>query len=78
MIFFRGAVAIVGYALGGSALITFIGLFLVGMLILSIIPIYTPDNSTPGYGESNWSFLFWILKKSFIYFSSIYYSRIYN
>ncbi len=51
--FFRTAAAVVGYALGGSAILTFVGLFIAGMLILSIIPIYVPDNSVAPYGESN-------------------------
>jgi hypothetical protein len=37
------------------------------MLIVSLIPIYSPDNSATGYGESNWNILFW-RKIGLIYF----------
>jgi hypothetical protein len=46
------------------------------MLIISLIPIYSPDNSATGYGESNWNILFWRKIGLIYFFFSIYYYRI--
>lgn len=43
----------IGYTLGGSTAICLVGTFLVGMLIISLIPIYISETSVDGYGESN-------------------------
>jgi hypothetical protein len=43
----------VGYTLAGSGIVVLVGIFIAGMLIISLIPIYSPDNSATGYGESN-------------------------
>ncbi len=42
-----------GFALGGSAIVILVGIFVIAMLIISLIPIYSSDMSVPGYGESN-------------------------
>jgi uncharacterized membrane protein len=42
-----------GYTLAGSGIVVLFGVFIAGMLIVSLIPIYSPDNSATGYGESN-------------------------
>ncbi len=65
-----------GIALGSSgAVILITGLF-IGMLLLSIIPVYISDNSVPGYGESKENFLSKINQISLFVSFSISYSRI--
>jgi hypothetical protein len=65
-----------GIAVGSSGAVILISGLFIGMLLLSIIPIYTPDNSVEGYGESKENFLYKIKQISLFLSFSISYSRI--
>ncbi len=51
--FSRSVPKFVGFSVAGIGILFFIGILAVVMLILSLIPIYSSNNSNSGYGESN-------------------------
>ena len=46
-----------GIALGSSGAVILICTVFIGMLVLSLIPIYSPNNSATGFGEGKSNFL---------------------
>ena len=72
--YYSNIATFIGFATAGFGIVILVVALVVGMLILSLIPIYVPNNSDHGFGESNFRYSIRTNQKRFFFFLCLVYT----